>query len=130
MAPNKVPNEPRGTIHGQSSQQVVSFTIRARPLPDVVLDFILDNLSIIKALQRKVSYTQAHQGETQEFDKVDYLSRKPSVNPEHFWEAFSEKCKEAGSEWEELVDRTWSFGPQNAGGCILVDARKPKVYSS
>jgi ribosome assembly protein 1 len=127
MAPTKVPNQPRGTTHGQSSQQVVSFTIRARPLPDLILCFILDNLSIIKALERKMAHMQAHQEETQE---LDYVGRNPTVSPENFWEAFAEKCKEAGSEWEELADRTWSFGPQKAGGCLLVDARKPRAYSS
>jgi len=101
--------------------------MRTRPLPDPILDFILDNLSVIKTLQRKVAY---HQEEAQELDKLDFISRKPSVNPENFWETFSEKCKEAGTEWEEIADRTWSFGPQKAGGCILVDARKPKAYSS
>lgn len=130
MAPNKVPNRPRGTIHGQSSQQVVTFTIRARPLPDVILAFILDNLSVVKALQRKASYMQTYQEEVQEPERSDYIGRKPSTTPEQFWESFSEKCKEAGSEWEDIMDRTWSFGPKKAGGCILVDARKPKAYSS
>ena len=127
MAPHKVPNYPRGSIHGQSSQRVLSFTIRAHPLPDLILDFILDNLSVIKTLQQKVAY---HQEGTQELDKIDFLDREPSANPEHFWETFSKKCKEAGSEWEEIVDRTWSFGPQKAGGCILVDSRKPRANSS
>ena len=129
MAPNKVPDQPRGTIHGQSSQKVVAFTIRARPLPDVILAFILDNLSVIETLQREVAYTQSYQEEIQEPDRFDYIGRKPSTAPEQFWESFTEKCKEAGSEWD-IVDRTWSFGPKKVGGCILVDARKPKAYSS
>jgi len=99
--------------------------MRSRPLPDPILDFILDNLSVIKTLQRKVAYHQEEQ-----LDKLDFISRKPYVNPENFWEVFSEKCKEAGTEWEEVADKTWSFGPQKAGGCILVDARKPRAYSS
>jgi len=132
MAPTKTPNASRGSIRGQSSQQVVSFTIRARPLPPLILDFILDNFTILKSLQHKESLEQGHklEEEDQEFDKHGEIVRKPTTNPEQFWEAFSQKCKEAGNDWEGVADRTWAIGPHKAGGCLLVDARKPRAYSS
>lgn len=132
MAPTKTLNAPRGTIRGQSSQQVISFTIRARPLPSLILDFLLDNFTILKTLQRKKSLEQDHRlrEEEQEFDKYGEVIRKPTTSPEQFWEAFGQKCKEVGNDWADIADRTWAIGPHKSGGCLLVDARKPSAYSS
>ncbi|KAF7768579.1 hypothetical protein Agabi119p4_7822 [Agaricus bisporus var. burnettii] len=56
--------------------------------------------------------------------------RNPSVKPEQFWDALQDKCKEVGGEWEGITDKVWAFGPQRAGGCLLIDARKPKTLTS
>lgn len=143
MAPTKTPNASRGTIHAQSSQQVVSFTIRARPLHPPILQFILDNLSILKTLQHNMQLAQRGQKSNisegidpdvdedgDEVDKYSEVVRKPTVGQDQFWDGLKEVCKKAGSEWEEMVDKIWAFGPQKAGGCILVDARKHKAYAS
>jgi len=46
------------------------------------------------------------------------------VKLENFWEGLKEVCQEVGGEWKELEETIWAFGPQGAGGCVLVDARK------
>ncbi|KAF8630859.1 hypothetical protein AX17_005218 [Amanita inopinata Kibby_2008] len=139
MAPTKTPNAPRGTIRGVSSHNVVNFSIRATPLPRVILDFILDSISVLKSLQRerrvkelKIQSDDQDQEETEQeeefnqesFDIQGDFHRKPTVKPEQFWDTLRQKCKEVGTEWEEIIDRIWAFGPHRAGGCILVDARK------
>ncbi|KIL67943.1 hypothetical protein M378DRAFT_9192 [Amanita muscaria Koide BX008] len=139
MAPSKTPNAPRGTIRGASSHSVVVFTIRAVPLPRTILDFLLDNILILKKLQleRKVKVTNKNAEQHREPEKnseeelfkedVDHQGdfyRKPTVKPEEFWEALQEKCKNAGPDWEDIADKIWAFGPHRAGGCILIDARK------
>ncbi|KAH9480567.1 Ribosome assembly protein 1 [Psilocybe cubensis] len=131
MAPTKTPNAPRGTIRGTSSQKVVSFTIRASPLPPTIMDFILENLTTWKTLQhdRKVKQGQSVD-EEDAGDNYGDVIRKPTVTPEQFWDAFDQKCKEVGGEWSDAADKTWAFGPQKAGACLLLDARKPKPYSS
>ncbi len=123
MAPTKESNASRGTIKGQSWQKVVTFTIRARPLPSSILNFILDNLTILKILQHH------RNEEDQEYDKYDDFIRKPTVTAEQFWDSFAQKCKDSGSEWEDIPDKIWAFGPQKAGGCLLIDARQAGTYS-
>lgn len=131
MAPTKTPNAPRGTIQSASSQQVVSFTVRAVPIPAPILEFILDNLATWKSLQHDQKIQQGHSvDEEEEVDNYGDLIRKPTISPEQFWDAFAQKCKEVGGEWVDVADKTWGFGPQNAGGCLLIDARSPKPYAS
>ncbi|KAF9046496.1 P-loop containing nucleoside triphosphate hydrolase protein [Panaeolus papilionaceus] len=129
MAPTKTPGAPRGTIHGSSSAQAVTFTLRASPIPRDLLDFILENVETIRAL----GASRNAQGEQKDEENVDVYSdvvRKPTVTPEGFWDALEAKCKAVGAEWEGLADKVWAFGPHKAGGCLLVDARKPKLYAS
>ncbi|PPQ99188.1 hypothetical protein CVT26_014111 [Gymnopilus dilepis] len=125
MAPTKTPNVPRGTIKGSSSQHVVSFTVRASPLPSPIRDFILENLTVWKTLQhnRLVQQGQTTEAE-EETDNYGEVTRKPTVTPEQFWDALDQKCKEVGGEWADVAERIWAFGPQKAGACLLIDARK------
>ncbi|KAJ7505490.1 P-loop containing nucleoside triphosphate hydrolase protein [Mycena galericulata] len=130
MAPPKTPNAARGTIHGASSQSIVTFTIRASPLPRLILDFILQNLVTLKNLQH--GGDAAVDEDDEDGSNIDgNIVRRPSVKPEQFWDALRAKCQEAGGEWADIAERIWAFGPQNAGGCILVDARNSNSgYSS
>src|SRR6267142_2024842 len=50
MAPPKTPGHPRGTVHGASFQNLVTFTIRAVPIPDIIVEFLRSNLTVIKRL--------------------------------------------------------------------------------
>ncbi len=131
MAPTKTPNAPRGTIKGSSSQQVVSFTIRASPMPKPILEFILENLEVWRVLQHSREVKQGNAPEKDEqVENYGDVVRRPTVTPEHFWDTFAEKCKEAGGEWVNVADKTWAFGPQKAGACLLVDSRSLKPYTS
>lgn len=124
MPPPKVPNASRGTANGTAGQGLVNFAIRAVPLPRLLLDFILDNVAVLKQLQRGKTVGEADEETESGAVLADDIARKPTVSPEQFWDAWEAKCKEAGGEWVGIADRTWAFGPQQAGGCILVDARK------
>ncbi|KXN88123.1 Ribosome assembly protein 1 [Leucoagaricus sp. SymC.cos] len=136
MAPTRTPNAPRGTIKGTSTQSVVSFTIRASPIPASLLEFILDNTTTLKKLQHDRKSWQEGKSEEEEeeeesvADRYGDIIRKPSVKPDQFWNAFRDKCKEIGGEWEDITDNVWAFGPQRAGGCLLIDARKPRALAS
>ena len=130
MALTKTPNARRGTIQSTSSQQVVSFTVRAAPVPTSILEFILDNLATWKSLQHDREIQQGHSVDEEEVDNYGELIRKPTVSPEQFWDVFAQKCREVGGEWADVADKTWGFGPQKAGGCLLIDARSPKPYAS
>lgn len=132
MAPPKTPNTPRGTMKGGSSQNIITFTLRSTPLPDIILLFIQQNLAALRLLlqeRRPVSDGNA----VIEEDRPEVqgnLAHAPSVKPEQFWVTLKEKCSEAGGEWADIVDRIWAFGPQGAGSCLLIDARKDVVPTS
>ena len=49
--------------------------------------------------------------------------RKPTVGPDEFWMGLEAACRKAGPEWHNTADKIWAFGPQSAGGCVLIDAR-------
>src|SRR5882762_10053343 len=135
MAPPKTPDAPRGTIKGTAYHNLVKFTIRATPLPDNILHFILDNIATLKQLQH-----QHKMGDPLSVDDVGNIdeeganlrgdvTRKPSVRPDEFWAALANICEAVGGEWKDVAERAWSFGPQPAGGCLLIDARKNSFHS-
>jgi len=131
MAPPKYSSK-RGLVNSSSTQGLVKFSIRAAPLPKSLLDFVLDNISILKKLQRE--RRNALSGSVEDDDDADRerlhedsgeTFRKPTVRPDQFWSTLEEVCNKAGGDWDErVVDRIWAFGPHKAGGCLLVDARK------
>ena len=131
MVPTRTPNAPRGTIHGSSSSNIVKFTIRASPLPKAILNFVLQNVSIIKKLRHERrtqdSAEAQNKEEEQESDNYGEVARKPSVGLESFWEALQKVCEETGGEWADIIEQIWAFGPQKAGGCLLVDKRKSGI---
>ncbi|CAK5284428.1 unnamed protein product [Mycena citricolor] len=123
MAAPKTANAVRGTMHGSSSQGIVTFTIRAKPLPRVVLDFVLENAVTLKALLNEGTTIQKPEQDDDDINIDGEVVREPGVKPEQFWDALQEKCKEAGGEWAGITDQIWSFGPHYSGGCVLVDSR-------
>ena len=131
MAPPKTPGFPRGTVHGASFQNLVTFTIRAVPLPEMIADFLRSNLIVIKRLL--ADWTGSDSTPSEEAEKAattgDIL-RVPTVHPGQFWNALQAKCDEAGPEWARIVDNIWAFGPQGAGECLLIDTRKDQERQS
>ena len=146
MAPPKYSSK-RGLVNGSSTQGLVKFSIRSVPLPKPLLEFILDNIPILKRLQRERKNALGSSAEDGDQDKEDddYIDqersydgsgetlRKPTVRPDQFWTALEEVCKKAGGDWDKgVVDRIWAFGPLRAGGCLLIDSRKnvktPRSY--
>lgn len=131
MAPSKTPNAARGTIKGASTQNLVTFSIRSAPVPDVILQFLLHNLTTLRALRQ-----DGHTDRDTSGSGIDIVSESelvgvqgdvlhtPSVRADQFWNALEEKCNEAGGEWVNISDRIWSFGPRHAGSCVLIDYRK------
>lgn len=140
MAPSKTPNAARGTIKGASTQNLVTFSIRSAPVPDVILQFLLHNITTLRALQQDGHTDRDTSGSSD--GSIDIVSdselvgvqgdvlHTPSVRADQFWNALEEKCNEAGGEWVNISDRIWSFGPRHAGSCILIDYRKDTTPSS
>ncbi|KAG7442999.1 P-loop containing nucleoside triphosphate hydrolase protein [Guyanagaster necrorhizus] len=128
MPPPKTTGSPRGTMKGASSQGIATFSIRACPLPKAILEFILDNLLILKNLERdRRSGDSATSLEELDQDFVDVngeIFRKPTVKTDQFWPTLNDILGKVGGEWGNVLDRIWTFGPQRVGACMLIDARK------
>jgi len=95
----------------------------------LLLDFLLDNARTLDKLLRDRQDGKSDE-DGERIDKYDDILRKPSVKPEQFWDVLRDKCKEVGGEWADNDNRIWAFGPQGAGSCLLIDARKPKALAS
>lgn len=130
MAPPKTPNAPRGTVKGTAYQNLIKFTIRAAPLPEDITHFILDNVANLQQLHHErrmghpLSRADGSDIDDDEGGVRGDVIRKPSVRLDEFWDVLAETCEAAGGEWKGVTERIWSFGPQRAGGCLLIDARK------
>jgi len=107
----------------------VTFTTRAVPIPPPILEFILENLVTLKTLIQDKRDQQIEE-EEQDIELHGDVIRKPTVGPAQFWDVFAEKCKDVGGDWEGVAAKTWAFGPQKAGGCLLIDTRNSKAVAS
>lgn len=129
----KSPLGQRGLYQG-SSHGIVTFTIRAKPLPETIIAFLQRNVSIIRRLQRDSvlnsnSNSNKNQGEENyEEDEArdgdahrDELFQLPSVTVDEFWPALEKVFEQAGPDWKGkgLVDRIRAFGPNGVGPNIL-----------
>ncbi|KAF9816904.1 hypothetical protein IEO21_03778 [Rhodonia placenta] len=133
MTPPKTPGAKRGTIYGTIHSNLVSFTVRAAPLPKKLLDFLQDNLATLKRMDSEQGSNMQENHFVEEDDEYDVqgeIVKKPSTKPEDFWNTFSERCREVGGEWADVADRVWAFGPQRVGSCLLIDSRSDAKSNS
>lgn len=137
MPPPKTTGAPRGTVRVSVGQNIASLTIRAVPIPEKVLEFMLNNISTMKRLQLERSTSSNHlepssMDAERDLDSIDTdgdVSRS-AVRPQDFWMALEEKCKVQGGIWADVADKILAFGPNKAGTCMLVDQRIRVVSNS
>ncbi|GAA5871870.1 hypothetical protein JCM8547_003293 [Rhodosporidiobolus lusitaniae] len=120
MAPPKTPNHPRGTVLGSIQQGLVTFSLRAAPLPSNITSFLLANASTLRRLQRDRRSASANPKEDEDEAK-EGEEEGERVKPEEFWEKLEEVCKDAGREWVGVADQVWAFGPRRVGPNLLID---------
>jgi ribosome assembly protein 1 len=118
-------------VNGASVRDLVTFTVRAAPLPQPLFEFLLDNASVLKSIQHDradqgqslVQVDEAGAADAQEgLETLADAFRSATVRPENFWTTFEDKCKEVGGEWADIANQVWAFGPQRTGSCLLIDA--------
>ncbi|GAA5954470.1 hypothetical protein JCM8115_004599 [Rhodotorula mucilaginosa] len=118
MAPPKTPNQPRGTVLGSVQSGLVTFTIRAAPMPSSSTSFLKANANTIKRIQRDRRSGKADD----ESEAVTEVSEGAEVvTPEEFWPKFEQVLSEAGRDWTGLAEQIWAFGPRRVGPNLLVD---------
>ncbi|GAA5829110.1 hypothetical protein JCM11251_004129 [Rhodosporidiobolus azoricus] len=132
MAPPKTPNHPRGTVLGSIQSGLVTFTLRAVPLPPSVTAFLLANQPTIRRLHRDrraigskaddEADEVAAASATETAASLDGEEKAEVVKPEQFWGKLDELLKKAGRDWAGVTgDSVWAFGPRRVGPNILFD---------
>lgn len=122
MPPSKSLSGIRGTIQASSALGVVTFTLRAVPLPESITAFLLANTSIIKQVQAESSSqnTQDQEDETEE-ENTGELARHSTVSRAEFWPALEKLLDEAGPEWKGITGHIAAFGPNRVGPNLLIN---------
>ncbi|KAI1189916.1 P-loop containing nucleoside triphosphate hydrolase protein [Nemania serpens] len=131
----------RGAVVGVTSSKQVSITLRVRPLPQNVTEFLLKNAASVKRV-----YSEQHSTEESESNKEEFQDQQNVEVDEDVVgsktlsvEELKGQLREAlesgkGREaWKGIVDNIVAFGPRRTGPNILIDATKgglfPKVFS-
>lgn len=119
MAPPKTADAPRGTIIASVQSGLVTFTVRAVPLPEEVTEFLTINAPTLKRLQRDRRSTK--EDEIEDAATGEATEGQKPVEPEEFWGALAGVLKEAGKEWVGVEEQVWAFGPRRVGPNLLID---------
>ncbi|KAI0526309.1 P-loop containing nucleoside triphosphate hydrolase protein [Xylaria bambusicola] len=131
----------RGVVVGVTSSKQVSITLRVRPLPQNVTNFLLKNAASVKRVyseQQDVIEDEDGKDEIQEQEKVDVdedVVQSKVLSTEELKGKLRETLESGkGREvWRGIVDKIVAFGPRRTGPNLLIDATKdglfPKVFS-
>lgn len=141
MAPPKTKDAPRGTINGSVLNGVVTFTVRAKPLPADVTKFLIHNMDTVRrVVQNERDLTAGGDHTAPSLDDVTAESASAAqqgdaggsiaqMNPTEFWKQLDALFAAAGKDWADVTSKIWAFGPRRIGPNILVD-RLPGVTRS
>lgn len=138
----------RGVVVGVTSSKQVSVTVRVRPLPSEVTDFLLKNGGAIKRLySERKAQTELQEGSNglnngEREEKIDVDGDEEDVL-EAKGLSFDELRKQLqvnleGSKeretWKDIADKIVAFGPRRIGPNILIDSTMessfPKIFAA
>lgn len=131
----------RGAVVGVTSSKQVSITLRVRPLPQNVTEFLLKNAASVKSLYSEQQDTEEGEGKKDEFQdqqkvEIDEGVVQSAVLSVDDLKGQLQEALESGKgreAWKGIVDKIVAFGPRRIGPNILIDATKdglfPKVFS-
>ncbi|KAK4684958.1 ribosome assembly protein 1, partial [Tremellales sp. Uapishka_1] len=122
MAPPRTKDAARGTVLGSLLNGLVTFSLRATPIPPTIIAFLLDNTSSIASMsvQKRTSSTDEEEDQ-EERDAGEGQDQGRKLNSTQFWDQLEKLCDQAGGEWVGAADRIWTFGPKKMGANILLD---------
>nr|XP_018263281.1 ribosome assembly protein 1 [Kwoniella dejecticola CBS 10117]OBR85439.1 ribosome assembly protein 1 [Kwoniella dejecticola CBS 10117] len=125
MAPPKTVGTPRGTIQGSILNGLVTFTVRAVPLPPKVIEFLLSQTNTIGSMMvQKRDQTNEEEESQEERDAGEATTEQSrKLTPDQFWSELEGLLNKAGPDWAGAADRIWSFGPKRMGANLFADAR-------
>ncbi|RXK40834.1 ribosome assembly protein 1 [Tremella mesenterica] len=121
MSPPKTPGAQRGTIHGSLLNGLVTFTIRAIPLPSSITEFLSLNGTTIGSMIVQHRPHSEDSSDSSDLTTDERTEGSRVLSSSEFWSTLSTLLDEAGPEWQGASDRIWSFGPKRIGANILLD---------
>ncbi|KAI1469213.1 P-loop containing nucleoside triphosphate hydrolase protein [Daldinia caldariorum] len=130
----------RGVVVGVTSSKQVSITVRVRPLPENVTEFLLKNPGAIKRLYSERNALGESQQENevdveQEIEADDDLLEGKGLSLDELKKQLQATLESGkGREgWKGVIDQITAFGPKRTGPNLLIDATKdgyfPKVFA-
>ncbi|CAJ2505997.1 Uu.00g001270.m01.CDS01 [Anthostomella pinea] len=132
----------RGAVIGVTNSKQLSITVRVRPLPTDVTDFLLKNAGSIKRLysERKAEEGLTHESgvdeEQQKIEADDIILESQSLTVDELKKQLQTLLESGrGREaWRDIIDKVAAFGPRRTGPNLLIDATKdgtfPKIFSA
>ncbi|PFH56420.1 hypothetical protein XA68_16541 [Ophiocordyceps unilateralis] len=119
----------RGGVASVTSSKQVSMTIRLRPLPTNVTDFLVKKADSIKRLYAEHSRPTAEEGEDMMADTS--VSGVDCLSADELKRQLQEQMESGkGREvWKNRVDDIAAFGPQRTGPNLLIDATEEGILS-
>lgn len=122
----------RGSVVGVTSSKQVSITLRVRPLPDNVTEFLLKNSGAIKRLYNEKKAAAegtavSESGDVQEDVDIDDDVRDGKGLSHDELKQQLQAALETGKgreAWKGVIDKIAAFGPKRIGPNLLIDATK------
>ncbi|KAK8076599.1 elongation factor 2 [Apiospora phragmitis] len=122
----------RGAVVGVTSSKQVSITLRVRPLPDNVTEFLLKNSGAIKRLYNEKKAAAegteiSESGDVQEDVDIDDDVRDGKALSHDELKQQLHAALETGKgreAWKGVIDKIAAFGPKRIGPNLLIDATK------
>jgi ribosome assembly protein 1 len=159
MPPPKTKDQPRGTISGAVLGGLISFTVRAIPLPEPITNYLAKQSEMMRKIslrqERKLDPTNSLSdsagveplpssntesmdlmNDVQQYDQTADPARTSHNNYDSaFWSGLDDACKSLTNsstnelDFDKLVDSIWAFGPKRSGPNLLLDKLPGSVRS-
>lgn len=130
----------RGGVVGVTSSKQVSITVRVRPLPSEVTEFLGKNTGAIKHLYSRkaaeITDADEHESDEESIDEDINILEARYLSPEDFKKQLHTLLSNGkGREpFKNIIDNIAAFGPRRTGTNLLIDATKegclPKAFET
>ncbi|KOS16663.1 Ribosome assembly protein 1 [Escovopsis weberi] len=127
----------RGAVVSTTSSKQVTMTIRTRPLPTNVTEFLLKNADAIKRLYKtKKSAAEDASDDADAIEADAEVGVGKTLSIEDFKQSLQKELEtgKGRDAWRNLVDRIAAFGPRRTGPNLLIDLTKdgilPKLFAT
>ena len=120
----------KGFVEVRTANKLCSVHIRARPLPEEIVQLLDKKSDLIKVLVT-VSSASSVAERRQLASEVKASTREALKS---FYQELCKAFKEAGSIWDGAADDIWAFGPRRIGSNILLNRipgyKRPSMWHS